>query len=163
MPDCRLKPFFLLNNVIELFLAGQLKFCCCFPFPFPRKTEGTTGCSDSDSCPGGCLAPYMPAPTARSCCYNKEQGQMGEASFCKVWEVRAVPISKLNGKQQWKVFLKWVKVCMFLLSRKSDDGQRGPLLHPRRWHHSYIEEDTLDNKCGKSPLLKIYGKTKRVI
>lgn len=82
--------------------------------------------------PRHCLTPYMPAPTARSCCWDKEQGERRKVSSCKSWEVRAIPNVKLNKKQQWKIFLMWVEVWGLLLSHKSDDGQRGPLLHARR-------------------------------
>lgn len=112
----------------ELFPAGQLNFCQCCPSPLPQET----GCSGSDSCPdtASLLVCLHLQPGAAAGIKSRERG--GEVSSCKACEVRAMPEIKLNKKQQWKVFLLWVEMWEPLLSHKSDDGQRSPLLHARR-------------------------------
>lgn len=95
------KSFFLLNSMIKPFLAGQLYFCRAFHSHFFGRGAG---CSGSDSCPDYCFSPYMPAPTARSCCYYKEGERQPPAKSVK-------PTSKPPRKQRLKVFIKQMKGC----------------------------------------------------
>lgn len=127
------KSFFLLNSMIKPFLAGQLYFCRAFHSHFFGRGAG---CSGSDSCPDGSFSPYMPAPTARSCCYYKEGERHLPAKSAK-------PTSKPPRKQRLKVFIKQVKAWLCLVTP--------------------LKGTSLIRNIEKSPSLKIYLKAKRRI
>lgn len=112
----------------ELFAAGQLNFCQCFPSSFPQET----GCAGSDSCPGTALLLICLhlQPGAAAGIKSREQG--GETSSCKALGGQGYTQIKTKQKTAVKVFLMWVEVWELLLSNKSDDGQRSPLLHAGR-------------------------------
>lgn len=143
--------------MFELFLAGQLKFCWCFPFPFPRKMGGLgVWALIHAQAAASLLISLHLQPGAAAIIRNWGRGK--EASSSKAWEVRTVPISKLNKKQQWKFY--WTEWnCVLSCFPINQMIIKGTLCSiPGGSTFPDIKDDTPGNKCGKNHPLRFFSR-----